>query len=317
MKPVKLFEAFLNERDAVLGRGRRSIRVDFNDKRNMMWNVHAKQGNLDLGLVILVATEYKQGQPLWWTLATVQDGEITFQESDLGEIPEWAKKKAHKEAKRIGGFKDLKEVSESVVNEGIRFDNALHKKVLKAIAATKTYLDIEDESDMNNIFLSTRENGDVGSETPGSKDIKEVQRVQKILQKKFAKDDIKVMASTTDEWVNLQIQKLKPVEYEYGYRLYKPGKTDLMADRGGNSFENFDNLVAALENPYVGGDSAMTGLKGIDWKAVKKELDSITEFPRDEFIGWHRSKPILLAKAGEFGNKRDNDVYVIKKRSDQ
>lgn len=317
MKPVKLFEAFLNERGAVLGRGRRSVRVDFNDKRDMMWNIQAIKGDIDLGLVILVATEYKQGQPLWWTLATIQDGEIRFHESDLGEIPEWAKKKAHKEAKRIGGFKDLKEVSESAVNEGIGFDAALYKKVLKAIAATKTYLDIENEGDMNNIFLSTREHGNVGDETPGSEDIKEVQRVQKILQKKFAKDDIKITASTTDEWVNLDIQKLKPVEYKYGYRRYKPGKTGLMDDQGGNSFYTFEELVDYLEAEWDPDAGPGYHLKGIDWKAVKKELDSITEFPRDEFIGWHRSKPILLARVGEFNNKSNSDIYLIKKRSDQ
>ena len=318
MKPVKLFEAFLNERDAVLGRGRRSVRVDFNDKRDMMWNIQAIKGDIDLGLVILVATEYKQGQPLWWKLATIQDGEIRFQESDLGEIPEWAKKRAHKEAKRIGSFKNLKEVSESVVNEGIGFDSALYKKVLKAIAATKTYLDIENEGDMNNIFLSTREHGDVGDETPGSEDIKEVQRVQKILQKKFAKDDIKIMASTTDEWVNLHIQKLKPIEYEYVFYRYKPGKTDRMSRRGMRSFKNFDDMIDALEDPYVSDTSAMTELKGIDWKAIKKEVDNITDFKDYTFTGWYDPKnPILLARTGEFGNKSDDDIYVGRIKSEQ
>lgn len=207
---------------------------------------------------------------------------------------------------------------EQFVNEGIGFDNALHKKVLKAIEATKTYMDIEDESDMNNIFLSTRENGDVGSETPGREDIKEVQRVQKILQKKFAKDDLKIMASTTDEWVNLHIQKLKPIEYEYVYYRYKPGKTDRMSRRGMDSFKNFDDMVDALEDPYVGDNSAMTELKGIDWKAIKKEVDNITDFKDYTFTGWYDAKnPILLARTGEFGNKSDDDIYVGRIKSEQ
>ena len=206
---------------------------------------------------------------------------------------------------------------ESFLNESIGFDNVLYKKVLKAIEGTKTYMEIENEGDMNNIFLSTRENGDVGSETPGREDIKEAQRVQKILQKKFAKDDIKIAASTTDEWVNLHIKKLKPIEYKYGYRIYKPGKTGLMDDLGGDSFYNFEELVDYLEDEWDPNAGYGFYLRGIDWKAVKKELDSITEFPRDEFVGWHRSKPILLARAGEFGNQKNYDVYVIKKRSDQ
>ena len=110
MKHIKLFEAFVNEKDAVLGRNRKSIRVDFNDKRNMMWNVMARQGDLDKGLLIMVATEYSQGQPSWWKLAIITDDEIKFQEDDLGKIPEWVKKKAYKEAKRFG-FKNLEEVS--------------------------------------------------------------------------------------------------------------------------------------------------------------------------------------------------------------
>ena len=173
-----------------------------------------------------------------------------------------------KSIKAIDQFE--KEVSESVVNENIGFDNALYKKVLKAIAATKTYLDIENEGDMNNIFLSTREHGDVGSEEPGREDIKEVQRVQKILQKKFAKDDIKFMASTTDEWVNLQIQKLKPVVYKYEYTGFKPGKTALMSDQGGEHFDTFEELVYYLESEYIKDWGPGYALKGVDWKSLKK-----------------------------------------------
>ena len=155
MKRVRLFESFINEKGAVLGRGRRSVRVDFNDKRNMRWTVHGMQGDISKGIVILIATEYKQGQPSWWKLARVTDGEIKFQESELGEIPEWAKKKAIKDAGKYG-FKNLEEVNESVeaVNEseGI-FDKALHKKVLKAIASTKTYMQVEEDDNMKKSFV--------------------------------------------------------------------------------------------------------------------------------------------------------------------
>ena len=308
MKRVRLFESFINEKGAVLGRGRKSVRVDFNDKRNMRWTVHGMQGDIRKGIVILIATEYKQGQPSWWKLARVIDGEIKFQESELGEIPEWLKKKAIKDAGKYG-FKNLKEVNESVeaVNEAEgKFDKALHKKVLKAIASTKTYMDVEDEDDMREIFLSTRENGNVGNETPGRADMKEAERVQKILQKKFP--DLKFGIDTTDEWTNLQISQPTPVEYRYEYRVQG---SDTGRSGGGDEFETFEELVDSLENPYVGGNSSGYGLKGIDWKAVKKELDSITEFPRDLFVGWHRSKLIPLTKVG------GNDIFVAKKRSDQ
>jgi hypothetical protein len=108
MKHIKLFESFINE-----------AKVDFDDKRNMRWNIQAMQGDLDKGLVIMVATEYEKGQPSWWTLAIVADDEIKFQESDLGKIPEWVKKKAYEEAKRYG-FKNIKEVNEAFVNEAVK-----------------------------------------------------------------------------------------------------------------------------------------------------------------------------------------------------
>ena len=108
MKHIKLFESFINE-----------AKVNFDDKRNMRWNIQAMQGDLDKGLVIMVATEYEKGQPSWWTLAIVADDEIKFQESDLGKIPEWVKKKAYEEAKRYG-FKNIKEVNEAFLNEAVK-----------------------------------------------------------------------------------------------------------------------------------------------------------------------------------------------------
>jgi len=108
MKHIKLFESFINE-----------AKVDFDDKRNMRWNIQARQGDLDKGLVIMVATEYEKGQPSWWNLAIIADDEIKFQESNLGKIPEWVKKKAYKEAKRYG-FKNIKEVNEAFVNEAVK-----------------------------------------------------------------------------------------------------------------------------------------------------------------------------------------------------
>jgi hypothetical protein len=189
----------------------------------------------------------------------------------------------------------------------------LSTSVRQAIVSTKTYMDIED--DVFDILFSTREHGDVSNETPSIVDIKEAQRVQNILQKNFP--ELKITISTTDEWTNLCVQKPKPIEYKYEYRLYEQGKTDRMSSAGGDYFETFEELVASLENPYVGGDSSSYGLKCVDWKTIKTELDNITEYPKDLFTGWHRSKLLLVAKVGEFGNKKSRDVYVSKKRSDQ
>lgn len=295
MKRVRLFESFINEKGAVLGRGRRSVRVDFNDKRNMRWTVQGMQGDISKGIVILIATEYKQGQPSWWKLARVTDGEIKFQESELGEIPEWAKKKAIKDAGKYG-FKNLEEVNESVevVNEseGI-FDKALHKKVLKAIASTKTYMQVEEDDNMKEILIATRENGDVYDDTAGADDIKEAQRVQKILMKKFP--GIKVQVETVDEWVHLSIKAPRVANFKYVIEMYDENEPNEYHRRmGGSEFATFKELVQGLEREYLRGAK-------VDWKSVEKELEAIDTYPRDRFIGWHQSKGIKIASGVKWG----------------
>jgi hypothetical protein len=296
MKRVRLFESFINEKGAVLGRGRKSVRVDFNDKRNMRWTVHGMQGDISKGIVILIATEYKQGQPSWWKLATVTGGEIKFQESELGEIPEWLKKKAIKDAGKYG-FKNLEEVNESieVVNEAEgKFDNTLHKKVLKAIASSKTYMQVEDDSDMREILIATRENGDVYDDTAGADDIKEAQRVQKILMKKFP--GIKVQVETVDEWVHLSIKAPRVANFKYAIEMYDENEpNEYRRGMGGSEFATFKEMVQALEREYLRGAK-------VDFKSVEKELEAIDTYPRDRFTGWHQSKGIKIASGVKWGS---------------
>ena len=75
---------------------------------------------------------------------------------------------------------------EQFLNEGnVKFDKSLHKKILKFIESTKTYMEVYDEDDEDEILLQTRENGDVGYEEVGDKDIAEAERVQKLIKNKF------------------------------------------------------------------------------------------------------------------------------------
>tara|TARA_R110002124_G_scaffold211157_1_gene377476 strand:+ start:139 stop:444 length:306 start_codon:yes stop_codon:yes gene_type:complete len=91
---------------------------------------------------------------------------------------------------------------EQFLNEG--FDKPLHKKLLKFIESTKTYMDLYDEDDTEEIMLTTRDNGNVGDETAGDADIKEAGRVQKLIKKKFP--DLIVDIEEVDEWVHLNIR---------------------------------------------------------------------------------------------------------------
>ena len=103
--------------------------------------------------------------------------------------------------------------------------------------------------------------------------------------------------------------------------MYEQGRKDRKSSCGGRSFKKFDDLVASLEDPFFcggeDGNGSGYGLKGVDWKSIKKELDNITEFPHDLFVGEHRSRLIPLAMVGEFGNKEGRDVYVSMTKSDQ
>ena len=84
------------------------------------------------------------------------------------------------------------------------FNNSLHKKILKFGESTKTYMEVYDEDDTEEILLTTRDNGNVGDETAGDADIKEAGRVQKLIKKKFP--DLIVDIEEVDEWVHLNIR---------------------------------------------------------------------------------------------------------------
>jgi|TARA_B110000908_G_C10196133_1_gene423002 hypothetical protein len=84
------------------------------------------------------------------------------------------------------------------------FNNSLHKKILKFVESTKTYMEVYDEDDTEEILLTTRDNGNVGDETAGDADIKEAGRVQKLIKKKFP--DLIVDIEEVDEWVHLNIR---------------------------------------------------------------------------------------------------------------
>ena len=128
---------------------------------------------------------------------------------------------------------------EQFLNEGnVKFDKSLHKKILKFIESTKTYMEVYDEDDEDEILLQTRENGDVGYEEAGDKDIAEAERVQKLIKNKFP--DLRVSIEEVDEWVHLNILGPKVPEYRYKFQKADP-KT------GSGFSETFDTLMRCLK----------------------------------------------------------------------
>ena len=183
---------------------------------------------------------------------------------------------------------------EQFLNEG--FDKPLHKKLLKFIESTKTYMDIYDEGDAEQIMLQTRENGDVGYEEAGSEDVAEAERVQKLINKKFP--DLRVEIEEVDEWVHLNIQAPNVPVYKYRYR-----KADPKTGAGfSETFNTFDEMLKKRK----------TFVEGVDWKDVKKKLDKITDYPENEYDGTHASDKIVISKVGDEGNDWGYDFYVYK-----
>ena len=99
---------------------------------------------------------------------------------------------------------------EQFLNEG--FDKPLHKKLLKFIESTKTWMDIYDEDDAEQIMLQTRENGDVGYEEAGSEDVAEAERVQKLINKKFP--DLRVEIEQVQVFLRLLIHSMRCLKKE-------------------------------------------------------------------------------------------------------
>jgi hypothetical protein len=188
---------------------------------------------------------------------------------------------------------------EQFLNEG--FDKPLHKKLLKFIESTKTYMDIYDEGDAEQIMLQTRENGDVGYEEAGSEDVAEAERVQKLINKKFP--DLRVEIEEVDEWVHLNIWPPKVHEYRYRYQ-----KADPKTGAGfSEDFNTFDEMLKKRK----------TFVEGVNWKDVKKKLDKITDYPKNLFTGWYVSDKIVISKAGDKGNNWGYDFYVYKLKDEE
>ena len=191
---------------------------------------------------------------------------------------------------------------EQFLNEGnVKFDKSLHKKILKFIESTKTYMDVYDKDDTEEILLQTRENGDVGYEEAGDKDIAEAERVQKLIKNKFP--DLRVSIEEVDEWVHLNIFGPKVPEYRYKFQKADP-------ETGSGFSETFDTFDEMLKK-------RKTFVDGVNWKDVKKKLDKITDYPNNLFSGWHSSDRIVISKAGDKGNDWGYDFYVYKLQDEE
>lgn len=193
---------------------------------------------------------------------------------------------------------------EQFINEAQgQFDNAMHKKVLKAIASAKTYMEVEEDDNMREILIVTRENGSIYDESPGQADIKEAQRVQKILMKQFP--GLETQIETVDEWVHLSVKAPTVANFQYKIEVYNENETNEIRRRlGGQGFHTFEEMATALDRRYLKGAK-------VDWKSVEKEVEAIDTYPNNLFTGWHQSDGIKIASGVEWRDATV-EIYVTK-----
>jgi hypothetical protein len=77
--------------------------------------------------------------------------------------------------------------------------------------------------------------------------------------------------------------------YDIGWRGFTEG------------FNSFDDMITKYGN-WV----------DVDWDEIKKKLDTINDFPDNQFNGWYYSRPLRIKSIGDEGNKWGYNFSVIK-----
>lgn len=171
-----------------------------------------------------------------------------------------------------------------------------NKKEIIDFVKNNSYFDYEGEED-GTLNFSTRKNGSVSSETASVKDFTEGKSIKSKIEAKFKDLDIRI--DVVDEWVLVFVSEKKIIKDEYIYTF----KKDLKGSGFSSSFKSMEELIDKYGS-WI----------DVNWGNIKKEANKITDYPNDTFSGWMESKPILLKKAGEEGNRWGYNFYLIKSK---
>jgi hypothetical protein len=100
-------------------------------------------------------------------------------------------------------MRDLVDRMRGLLGEATKPAGVSLDDVAAFVKKTDSYLEL-DERTLKLLLYRTRENGDVGEEEPGEQDIREVQRVMKLLRAQFPRG-VKVGMEKVGEWVHLEV----------------------------------------------------------------------------------------------------------------
>lgn len=173
----------------------------------------------------------------------------------------------------------------------LAFDDS-EKSDIKAVMSDTSFTLDEEENDV--LVFSTRDNGNVSSQTHSNVDVRNAENAKSKILSAFPKFSVSI--EPVDEWVMIFVTKeIEQEEYKYIF------KKDLNGAGFSQSYDTMDELIKERKS----------WLK-IDWKDVKKKAEAINTFPNDKFTQWMHSEPLQISKVGDEGNKWGYNFFIIK-----
>lgn len=182
---------------------------------------------------------------------------------------------------------------EEFVNESYDYD----MKSIKVFVRKNSYFDF-DQKDNNELIFSTRDNGNVGTEEAGRKDIIAGEKLAKEIKNNF---NVEVTVETVDEWVLVIVKKSDSREAQIDLAFQKSSVRDPESLRGSgftepvkSERELFDIIERMLGREYV--------------KKAQQNIDNIEL----NIKGHNRMTGYFLLTEPSDGNEIDA-YYFIKK----
>lgn len=167
------------------------------------------------------------------------------------------------------------------------------KKQIIDFVEKNSWFQLDDDSD-DTLLFATRENGNVGSESPGSKDIAEAKRLKSEIEKKF-EGLVKIELEVVDEWVHINIDVL-PLPFAKGGVI---GQEIVFDDNGEENKGVIKDIHEITGDYIVATDDGRTVL-------ASKELDVIS-------LGNIRKKPMESVRK-RFSFFKDGGLIDYKKK---
>lgn len=99
------------------------------------------------------------------------------------------------------------------------------------------------------------------------------------------------------------VKHREELEKKINYLFIKGGRGEKGVGGFAQEFSSFVSLV----NKY--GD----WLKYVNWDEVKNNLDKINDYPKNTFIGYYESRPLMIAHLSDEGNKWGFNFYIVKR----